>query len=289
MNKPKRVFVSFQDTDKGFYDSIRGPLRRKRIIAYDRNLYNLFLEQHSRLFNPLGLDRELTHPDHAIIILSHHLVRGRSAWQDDELRALFMLEQFRRTNFIVPILVGDIQDSEIPNYLNERPERLIDFRGISIEQGLEDLAAYISKISKGKIFIGHGRSPDWKDLREFLRERLNLECDDFEATPPAGKSIKERLSEMLSDARFAFLVMTAEEARVDASGHTSQHARENVVHEAGLFQGKLGFDRAIILLEEGCGEFSNKSGLIHISFRRGEISSSFEEIRRVLEREGITS
>ena len=39
-------------------------------------------------------------------------------------------------------------------------------------------------------------------------------------------------------------------------------ARQNVVHEAGLFQGgKLGFTRAIILLEEVTEEFSNLAGL----------------------------
>jgi predicted nucleotide-binding protein len=289
MTKQKRIFVSFQETDKWIYDLIRRHLRRNHITAYDRNLYNFFGEKSSRLFNPLDLNRELGEADHAIVVLSQHSVRMGNPWLNDEFRALYMLEQFRRTNFIVPVLIGEIEDSEIPTYLRERPERFIDFRRISEEQGLDNLVAYISKLSKGKIFIGHGRSLIWKDLREFLQDRLELECDDFEATPPAGMSVKERLSEMLIDARFAFLVMTAEDVHVDEGGHTSQHARENVIHEVGLFQGKLGFERAIILLEEGCGEFSNKSGVIHISFRRGEISSRFEEIRRVLEREGITS
>ena len=42
----------------------------------------------------------------------------------------------------------------------------------------------------------------------------------------------------------------------------------NVVHEAGLFQGRLGFTRAIVLLEEGCAEFSNIQGLQRSDFRR---------------------
>jgi predicted nucleotide-binding protein len=52
---------------------------------------------------------------------------------------------------------------------------------------------------------------------------------------------------MLDDASFAFLVLTAEDERSDA---TTQ-ARTNVIHEVGLFQGRLGFERAIVLLEEG--------------------------------------
>jgi predicted nucleotide-binding protein len=55
----------------------------------------------------------------------------------------------------------------------------------------------------------------------------------------------------------------------------------------GLFQGRLGFQRAIILLEEGCAQFSNIEGLTQIRFPRNEILAKSEEIRRVLEREGI--
>ena len=61
----------------------------------------------------------------------------------------------------------------------------------------------------------------------------------------------------------------------------------NVVHEAGLFQGRLGFTKAIILLEDGCQGFSNIEGLGQIRFPKGNIQSAFEEIRRVLEREGL--
>ncbi|MGH2442129.1 MAG: TIR domain-containing protein, partial [Chloroflexota bacterium] len=64
-------------------------------------------------------------------------------------------------------------------------------------------------------------------------------------------------------------------------------ARRNVIHEAGLFQGRLGFERAIILLEEGCEEFSNIHGLGQLRFPRGRISAVFDDVRRVLEREGL--
>jgi hypothetical protein len=60
-----------------------------------------------------------------------------------------------------------------------------------------------------------------------------------------------------------------------------------VVHEAGLFQGRLGFSRAIALLEEGCEEFSNIQGLGQIRFPRGNIAAVFDDVRQVLEREGF--
>lgn len=134
-----------------------------------------------------------------------------------------------------------------------------------------------------KIFIGHGRSPEWRELQQFLSDRLGLPCDEFEALSVAGKTITERLDEMLNEACFAFLVMTAEEEHANGS----RHARENVIHEVGLFQGRLGHRKAIVLLEESCTEFSNIHGLIQIRFPTDNILARSEQIRAVLKREGI--
>ena len=133
-----------------------------------------------------------------------------------------------------------------------------------------------------KIFIGHGHSAAWRDLKDFI-SKLGLTHDEFNAVPTAGVTNIDRLSEMLNDAAFAFLVLTAEDEQ--ASGE--MQARMNVIHEAGLFQGKLGFEKAIILLEEGCKEFSNITGLGQLRFPRGAIKSIFEDIRDVLKRESI--
>ena len=135
------------------------------------------------------------------------------------------------------------------------------------------------------IFIGHGRSQDWRELKDFIEDRLRLPVDEFNRVSVAGVTNVARLSEMIDAAVFAFLVMTGEDEQPDGK----LRARMNVVHEAGLFQGRLGFARAIVLLEEGCEEFSNMSGLGQIRFPRGKIKSTFEEIREVLEHEGVLS
>ena len=133
------------------------------------------------------------------------------------------------------------------------------------------------------IFIGHGRSLLWRDLKDFIIDRLKLPWDEFNRVPIAGYTNTTRLSEMLDNAAIAFLIMTAEDEQSDGK----LHARMNVIHEAGLFQGRLGFNRAIILLEDGCENFSNVDGLGHISFPVGNIKACFEDIRRFLEREGL--
>lgn len=114
----------------------------------------------------------------------------------------------------------------------------------------------------GTVFIGHGRSNAWWELKEFLQNRLHLPWDEFNRESAAGLATKERLKAMLEKASFAFLVMTAEDEQADGS----VQARANVIHEVGLFQGRLGFERAIVLLEEGCEEFSNIVGLGQIRF-----------------------
>lgn len=134
-----------------------------------------------------------------------------------------------------------------------------------------------------KVFIGHGRSLLWRELKDFIADRLHLQWDEFNRVSVAGITTISRLESMLQEAAFAFLIMTAEDELVDAR----LHPRQNVVHEAGLFQGRLGFTRAIILLEEGCEEFSNIAGLSQIRFPKGNIKACFEEVRQVLERERL--
>ena len=135
------------------------------------------------------------------------------------------------------------------------------------------------------VFIGHGGDNAWRILKDFIADRLRLPYDEFNRVPVAGVTNIARLSEMLDSAAIALLVLTAEDERADGE----INARMNVIHEVGLFQGRLGFTRAIVLLEEGCAEFSNIQGLGQIRFPKGNIEASFEEIRRVLEREELLS
>ena len=103
----------------------------------------------------------------------------------------------------------------------------------------------------------------------------------YEIGPRAGKSIKEVLEEMLDESSFALLVLTGEDIHTDGE----LHARENVIHELGLFQGRLGFTRAIVLLEEGVQEFSNILGINQLHFAKGRIKETFGEVLATIRRE----
>jgi len=141
----------------------------------------------------------------------------------------------------------------------------------------------IRKRHAKRVFLGHGNSSDWRKLRKFLMRDLELEYEEFNRVSAAGLNTQQRLTEMVENCGFAFLVFTGEDSHNDKT----RHARENVIHEAGLFQSRLGWKRAIILLEDGCKSFSNIDGLAQIRFPRGKIGKTFKEVQRVLVREGL--
>lgn len=194
-----------------------------------------------------------------------------------------LIELYGKESEIIACLPTPATDKVLPDKTSEilfyRLSMLKNFLDRIYEGGISSFC----KTSEKRIFIGHGRSPLWRELKDFLHDRLVLAWDEFNREAVAGLTTFERISEMLGSATFAFLIMTAEEEHFDSS----IHARENVVHEVGLFQGRLGPRRAIILIEEGCTQFSNIVGLSQIRFPKGHISAVFEEIRRVLEREGL--
>lgn len=131
------------------------------------------------------------------------------------------------------------------------------------------------------VFIGHGRSPAWKDLRDHLRDQHDYRVECYESGARAGHSIRDILESMADKSSFAVLVMTGED--VQESG--TVRARQNVIHEAGLFQGRLGFSRAIILLEEGVEQFSNVQGVQYIPFAKERIREAYGDVLATLRRE----
>lgn len=135
-------------------------------------------------------------------------------------------------------------------------------------------------IARPRIFVGHGRSEVWKDLRAHLQDQQGYEVEAYETGSRAGHTIRDVLDSMLDKSSFAVLVMTAEDVQPDGT----VRARQNVVHEAGLFQGRLGFARVAILLEEGVETFSNVDGVQYIPFS-GSIRETYGDVLAALRRE----
>jgi hypothetical protein len=274
-------------------------LRRARVSDADLKLLDETASQARVVFDEVKeellptLDAVLAAKEDATIRrVRDEIEKSRSCTSEQEIVSMFMPKnQLSRDSSAIA------EGPKVAPHLQLEAKLLFQMSGgmqlIDLAKSARYLVTYMQKGMKmtgksvartdGKIFIGHGRSPIWRDLKDFVSERLGLTWDEFNRESTAGKSNKERLESMLDNAVFAFLVMTAEDQMADGS----KQARSNVIHEAGLFQGRLGFERAIILLEDGCEEFSNVEGITQIRFPAGKIGAQFEEVRRVLERENV--
>jgi predicted nucleotide-binding protein len=210
----------------------------------------------------------------AVQFINMHLPKGQVMTRDQKVEHKF----FNPPHLVVLGNALEVQASFVSAKLLQKAIKNMAqyLRNKEVKMGREDRIGT-------NVFIGHGRSSDWRDLKDFVNDRLGLPWDEFNRVPVAGLTNITRLAQMLEQASIAFLVMSAEDEQADGN----HHARMNVIHEVGLFQGRLGFERAIVLLEEGCEEFSNIQGLGQIRYPKGNISAVFEDIRQVLEREGI--
>jgi len=133
------------------------------------------------------------------------------------------------------------------------------------------------------VFVAHGTSPLWRSVRDFLRDDLGLDVQHFERVPQDGNQVTAALREYLDRCGFAVCVLANEDVTADGS----TRARQNIVHEAGLFQGRYGFQRVALLVEKGCELPSNMSGLIRHDFEHQDVDRTFTSLTRHLRREKV--
>jgi predicted nucleotide-binding protein len=207
-----------------------------------------------------------------------------------ELWAARVLSQINRRFVMVPVLCNT---NGIPDYLTDLyvanshggpiddPESLAEEID-SIVRDNRDFEISVTDL-KPRVFIGHGHSSDWKQVADFVSNELGLVVEEYEKRPVVGYTVTARLEQMLATSSLAIIVMSAEDKQ---EGETLR-ARQNVVHEVGLFQGRLGFDKVIPLRHKSCEIFSNLSGINEIEYDSENWSTVFAKIRGVAEREGL--
>ncbi|WP_051315003.1 TIR domain-containing protein [Algoriphagus terrigena] len=154
-----------------------------------------------------------------------------------------------------------------------------------IQSEISKLKPKTKKPSKGggDIFIGHGRSRLWARVQLFLQDDFKLETLTFESESHTSESIVNILEGFLEKSSFAILMMTAE----DETAEGKSRARQNVIHEACLFQGRLGFDKVVILKQSETEDFSNIAGLQYIPFTGDNVEQCFYELQRKLKKSGM--
>ncbi|HMJ77949.1 MAG TPA: nucleotide-binding protein [Iamia sp.] len=137
------------------------------------------------------------------------------------------------------------------------------------------------RVSSPVVFVGHGPDPAWRELTDHLRDHHGYAVQTFESGSRAGHTVRDVLDGLLTTSSFALLVMAGD----DLTAEGDLRARQNVIHEIGLFQGRLGWNRAVVVCEEGIELFSNIDGVQQIRHRAGSIRECFGDVVAVLRRE----
>ena len=207
-----------------------------------------------------------------------------------ELWAARVLSQMNKRFVLVPVLCGT---NGIPEYVsdlyvaNSSGEAIVDAKKLALEiDGIvrenRDFEIAVADL-KHRVFIGHGHAGDWEKIAEFVETHLGFVVEEYDKTSPLGYSVSARLEQMLATSSLAIIVMSAEDEQQDET----LRARQNVIHEIGLFQGRLGFERVIVLRHKNCASFSNVSGINDIQYDSDNWEEVFMKISRVAAREGL--
>ena len=183
------------------------------------------------------------------------------SWSYDNLEEFFseyrkaigvQFERFSKTNkFKLNLRLYHMETGSTVSVrapIREQIETIFEvFEKHFIDNQLPELVEKSDEKEKPTIFIGHGHCGLWRDLKDHLHEQHGYSVQVYETGARAGHVIRDIIQDLASTSTFAVLILTCD----DDIGNEKYRARQNVVHEAGLFQGYLGFTRAIVLLEAG--------------------------------------
>ena len=175
-------------------------------------------------------------------------------------------------------VLGGVEAARRLRYGIGQLARIAKTLGEALETEMSQQAVQKNHAAGNAVFIGHGRREDWRAFKDFIVDELGMEVREFSREPQAGKQIKDNLVRMVAESAWAVIVMNKEADHADGG----EGARPNVIHELGYAQGALGWERAIVLLEEGCRLPSNLAGTVYIEFQEGKPEGAYDKLRRTL-------
>lgn len=162
--------------------------------------------------------------------------------------------------------------SQLQNLLRE-VERMIDLASEGSPAAVRSLVS-----APSRVFITHGHAQDWLHVQAFIEKDCHLETLELAQQANLGRTILEKLRTEADKCDSAVIVMTGDDA--DDTGQP--RARQNVIHEIGYFQGRFGFERVVLLYEEGVTIPSNIHGVVYLPFPKGPIKTCFSDLAREL-------
>lgn len=163
--------------------------------------------------------------------------------------------------------------------LLEKTEERFGPSGTIMDRAARELVGPMNTL---KVFLTHSSHNNmWREVQDrllSLRTRT-VEVVEFNSDLPYGQSAFQRIEEAAEGVNLAVILMTRDNDAGDP--------RLNVVHETGYFQGKLGRERTLLLIEKGVTrDLSNIHGLQGFEFdrndRHNDIHTALDKLEAVI-------
>lgn len=149
----------------------------------------------------------------------------------------------------------------------------------------DPLVSSRSESGRKTAFISHGSSLLYLRLKDFVSDRLLLEPSFFEKDVHLTEGNFDIFESYANRSDVAFVLLTQD----DKTATGDLRPRQNVIHELGFLQGRLGREKVIVLRQDGVEELSNLAGVQEVRFPANNIDAAYEQIRRYLEKMGVVS
>jgi sugar/nucleoside kinase (ribokinase family) len=134
-----------------------------------------------------------------------------------------------------------------------------------------------------KVLLVHEGRQNWQAVRRFIVNDCKLQVFALNSATVDEDKLSEVMGNELPRCSFGVCILTKAVSSADSNSDASQ----SLVHQAGILQGRYGFKRVAILAEQGCETFSNIAGLVRLDFAPGQVDSTFFELERMFQREGL--
>jgi len=127
------------------------------------------------------------------------------------------------------------------------------------------------------IFIAHGNNKEWREVETYIKDELKFKVLAYETESHSVEFTHEAIENLLDKCNFAVIVMSDD----DYTKEGKARARQNVIHEMGLFQGRYGHKRVIVMKKKSVELNSNLIGKNLIEYHNN-IDEGFHKLKKAL-------
>lgn len=161
-----------------------------------------------------------------------------------------------------PLAKRDLAGSRTPRLSETKAGRLLELvKKVSASPMSQEESAQI--VDRDSVFVVHGHDHGTMESVARFIERLGAVAIVLHEQPNEGRTVIEKF-EVYSNARYAVVLLTGDDAVSGTGPHGQRRARQNVILELGYFLAKLGRSRVCVVHQPGVEVPSDISGLLYI-------------------------